>query len=272
MPVIVQVSDLADRITVIDGIRSADSSSGMLRSLRDINGDGCEDIAFWGTSGSQNTESSAYIWYGTRDLPRTASVAQWGGIRLHSPYGQRLPMVLAGLGDLDGDGYGDMAFTSCFPVFTGAECPAYILFGGPSLPRDIDTSKFEGCRGCPIVLDGAATEPGTQNFAVGDVNGDGAPDLLFAATRANLQDYPPIAGVAYLVLGSRPFPASIDLSEVGATVPGCKITSFHGGEVGVSLGWQVSMDRDFNGDGMADLVIAAHHWYCADGITASNRC
>jgi len=208
VPLLVSASDLADQITVIEGEKSVDTRAGMLRALGDINGDGFGDVAFWGVAGRQGGgESLAYILYGTAVLPHTANVADWSsmGIRLHSAYGNRTPMPMAGMGDVNEDGFDDMAFWPCFQQVGGIACPAYILFGGAALARDIDTSTLESLPGCRVELDTEANKPEVGAFGAGDLNGDGIRDMAFTADMGYLEDYPPYSGIVYVVLGGRPW-------------------------------------------------------------------
>ncbi len=271
VPIVRPVSTLIDQCTVITGEKEEDWF-GALAAVGDVNGDGYEDIAFIGVY-RPDEEAVAYILYGRANLPPSVDLAQWEdwGIRLHAPYGQRYPCPRARLGDLDGDGYDDMIFRACIPLVAGCECPAYVLFGGANLPREIDTTTLEGCHGIWVHVDATIGHDEAQrfrSFAAGDLNGDGRRDLVVAEPFAAPEGHAERAGIVYVIFGTDPFPAELSLGEVGRTMPGCRITSSYlplPGTRGPELGHLVRSGVDFNGDGFDDLAIVARMWDRSDG-------
>jgi len=265
VPQIVSVSDLASEVTAVSGDKPNNGFASQVMALGDINGDGYEDVAFWGAYGAEGEEDIVFVLYGSRDLPRTLNVAEattWG-IRLHATGQGRFPMPLGRPGDVDGDGYSDTIFAGCQDADGVVTCPGYLLFGGPDLPRDIDTSALTGCRGCVILPD---EEDEKHAFpwrcTSGDVNGDGLPDIILAAASSYFPGYPQWAGIVYVVFGTTAFPSEIDLTEIGRGVPGVKITTGGTGVVnlGANLGATVDAGIDFNGDGIRDIVLSAPRW------------
>ncbi|MEM7155850.1 MAG: Ig-like domain-containing protein [Myxococcota bacterium] len=87
---------------------------------------------------------------------------------------------------------------------------------------------------------------------VGDVNGDGIDD--FAVGAHGNDEGGSSAGHTYVVFGQNSFPAGpLDLGAVGGSVPGI---SFMGSTGDVS-GYAIGGGGDFNGDGLADLIVGA---------------
>jgi len=136
---------------------------------------------------------------------------------------------LASVGDIDGDGYADIA-VGAIQAFGGTGA-VYIYRGGP-----LGTSALPA-----ITLSGSDGGAFGNYIANGsDVNGDGYPDLLIGACYA--LNY---VGRVYLYLGTAtgpsPFPAAVLTGPDG-----------EGGTFG-----QAMSASDVNGDGYADLIIGA---------------
>ena len=89
---------------------------------------------------------------------------------------------------------------------------------------------------------------------LGDVNGDGLPDLLIGAKNSD-----PAAGRdggrTYLVFG-KTSTTPVDLSTIAAGSGGFAI---HGQAAGDYSGCSVASAGDMNGDGLADLLVGASH-------------
>ncbi len=115
--VVTTLDEIADKTTVIDlevkspAFAFSPYADQALLSLGDVNGDGKEDISFVRSWGLEGEEMTAYILLGAPVLPRKLAASGWSewGIRLHGASGGRPPWPAAGLGDVNGDGYEDLA-------------------------------------------------------------------------------------------------------------------------------------------------------------------
>lgn len=102
-----------------------------------------------------------------------------------------------------------------------------------------------------FVAFGAGAEDQLGRVAVGDLNGDGLPDLLVAAPGADgLDGRRPDAGAAYVFLGPNDRATSVDLAAGGydTVVVGADPVDRLGREVAIA---------DVNGDGLDDLLLSA---------------
>ncbi len=149
---------------------------------------------------------------------------------------------LAGVGDVNGDGYGDFLVGANLNGATDAGA-AYLVLGGPggwSLSKRLGqtpTIKYTG--------EADTDNAGISVAGAGDVNGDGFDDLLIGAYLNN--DGGADAGAAYLVLGSAS-PTSINLSTA---------IQYTGEAAGHQAGFSVAGGGDVNGDGFDDMLIGA---------------
>ncbi len=88
------------------------------------------------------------------------------------------------------------------------------------------------------------------------VNGDGLKDVVIGA-----YGYNNYRGSAYVVLGSPTIGASLAMASLGST-QGYTVT---GGGTGEVLGAFVGGGKDFNGDGLSDVIIGGSGWSASQG-------
>jgi len=128
----------------------------------DVNGDGIDDL-LWTTADSA-------IWinvhYG-RTVFNTIP-----DLRLQSPPGIYFGQVIVNAGDMNGDGYDDIA-VGC-PAATNTDGYVFIYCGGP---------KIDGTFDAAVGVSGIhqASSFGASIASVGDVNGDGFGDIIIGA-------------------------------------------------------------------------------------------
>lgn len=155
------------------------------------------------------------------------------------------------VGDWNADGFDDMVIGA--PGDAGTKAGrAYLLFGGESTGVVVNLESL-GTRG--LILEGAELGDEAGNSVAGgqDFNGDGIDDIVIGAPSAD--PFGRIeAGEVYVLFGTRSPPATIELGEVGTTVPGLRIV---GRAVAARAGIAVDFAGDFNRDGFADVIVGA---------------
>ncbi len=126
------------------------------------------------------------------------------------------------------------------------------LAGAPAALAGIDLLT-----GANIRIEGAAENDmtGISVAAVGDVNGDGRPDVVVGASGSDFStfEFRFEAGAAYVIFG-RATPGVVNLANLGAD--GFRIVGERAGEL---AGSSVAGAGDVNGDGRADIVIGSPH-------------
>ncbi len=149
-------------------------------------------------------------------------------------------VALDGVGDLDGDGYGDVVAGLPKANRNGADSGALVILRGR--PDGERTVYGDGA-----VLSGVSTrdEAGTSVAGVGDVDGDGLPDVLVGAPY--LDGVSSDSGGAYLVLGAPTGNGS--LSGADARFVGLAFQDHTGASVAGA--------DDFHTDGYMDLLIGS---------------
>ncbi|MEZ4405651.1 MAG: FG-GAP-like repeat-containing protein [Polyangiales bacterium] len=185
-----------------------------LAGAGDVNGDGYSDLIVGSSNSSTTTTARAWVYYGSATgLPSTASVT----ISTADGYGA---YVVAGLGDVNGDGYSD--------VVTGSYSNRARVYYGSAAGLVTTTNTL---------LTGSASYFGYTLSSLGDANGDGYADLLVGSytTSTSYNRVNVFNGGASAI----------------ATTP-----SF--GTVGTDsyFGYYVTGAGDVNGDGFADMVAA----------------
>ena len=148
--------------------------------------------------------------------------------------------VVAGLGDINGDGLDDIGVVSV----TGAR----VVFGSDNgFNRTLDVATLNGANGFAI------NTGATDIKRAGDVNGDGLADFVIGNANASPNGLTG-AGVSYVIYGSADgFPALLQTSDLDGN-NGFAV-------VGISAqdraGLFVSGAGDFNNDGFDDVLIGA---------------
>jgi len=231
----------------------ANSSENFGRSVAigDFDGDGLLDLASgaWGFPMRGNTFGRVAIFYGRKTWPRSIeaesgadSVFKGEGVTHH------LGVYLAA-GDLDGDGYSDLVFTSAFypgPGAGGERGKVYIYYGGSRKIGNFDLAANKDWERFSTIEDDRQGA-GTCFVAIGDINGDKKKDLAIGINRydegrVSILKGPILRGKA-MNWWEHP-----DFSYIDAK----RDTRFISGKFGQTL-----VFADVNADGCDDLLVGA---------------
>lgn len=188
-----------------------------LASAGDVDGDGYADVVI-GAPGPDATSGAAYVYHGGPDGVATTPTT------LAAPEGGRFGAAVASAGDVDRDGYGDVIIGAY--AERSAMGSAYLYRGGPT-----------GLSATPMhILSpvGAGANFGAAVASAGDIDGDGYSDVVVGASGV---------GRAYLYAGG---PGGLGSDPLVLVAP-------DGGSFGGALGTA----GDVDGDGFADVAIAA---------------
>ena len=208
-----------------------------LASAGDVDGDGsAELLASSARCPSDPTRSAALLLRGADGSP-------WSGETAGGPWqvcldsGADLPVGVAGPGDVNGDGYDDIAVGDSDRLSGDFSVGAVLVWhGGPGGPPIQPSTVLAGDR------DNGDIDLGAALIGVGDVDGDGFADVLAASPRGEPDGIQ--AGVARLFRGGAGGLQSWDWS-----VSGNALYSRYGEGLGAP--------GDLNGDGFADFAVGA---------------
>lgn len=216
----------------------------------DLDADGFADLVL-GAPGDGTTPGSVYVIRGAAALGNI-DVADFNGFHiLGAAEGDQFGYAVANVGDVNGDGYDDIAIGA--PHATAGDRAeagkVYVIYGAPDL-SGIDVSNL-GTRGFTISGAARGDHLGASVAFAGDVNGDGLADIVVGAPDSTNGGRPG-DGSAYIVLGS----------GTGQNVDvGFQSTNLSGFTAEDHLGSSVSTTGDSSGSGLAGFASGAPRSY-----------
>ena len=189
----------------------------------DFNNDGYADIVVGDSEvGPPNGPGKAFVFFGGFPPDPDADLT------LTPDAGQRLfGWFAAPAGDVNNDSYDDVIVTS-IETSTNSTGHVYVYFGGASPDATADW-----------ILSGPE-QYGYQASGAGDVNGDGYDDFVVGAR--NWWHNGNLSGIAFIYFGAADFGSVVEYGLVDTTPYD-------------HFGASVGSAGDFNGDGLADVVV-----------------
>ncbi len=239
-------------------------------SLPDVTGDGRPELVVGAPRQDvrdRTDAGAAHVVFGriAGDVDVDSLVEDGAGLRIDGPAGPGGALAgraVGSIGDLDGDQLPEVLVTAPrAPTNAPGSKPngrAYVVHGRATPGNvDLETLGDDGfviTGGAARTTDDTAEKPG--NFlgeaiaGVGDVNGDGRPDLAVGAHLADAPDRPR-GGLVHVVFGKADT-APVDVDQLGDG--GYRITGVGSDD---STGLSVAPAGDINADGLPDITLGA---------------
>lgn len=234
-PTAVEVIFSAGGVVRLPGFQLGDGFGVYAGSVGDVDGDGRDDLAVGAPYGMGNARIRSgvlYVYSGV-DLsgPAPAPLFSISG----AVEGDRLGWSACAIGDIDGDGFGDIAVGAPYGDYLAGE--VHLVGGGPA-PRWRRTLQndaiFKGQLGSCVA-------------SVGDLDGDGQVDLAVGVPLKRIwQGGDPRLPEVWVYLGK-------DLGSDSSS-PSYRL---FGADWNRLFGWSIVGVGDVNGDGFDDLAVGA---------------
>lgn len=216
-----------------------------LASAGDVNGDGYDDVIVGDKyySGDQMQEGRAYLYYGSPSGLNSTP----GWVADGNQSTQHFGAAVAGVGDVNGDGYDDVLIGAPYTrdPSTGNVVGQVLLYLGSS-------NGLSNTPAWTVLGSGGWTSFGDRLSAAGDVNGDGYAD--FMASDFFFTDDQQAEGRVYLYYGSANGPAPV----AAWTADGNQANDY--------FGMALAPAGDVNGDGYDDVLVGAPSFSDPEGI------
>lgn len=238
-------------------------------SAGDVNGDGATDLLAtqsWLLLPTEpGTVEAGFLVYGNDGRLLDLSTAGPGGpgVAFMGGNQRNFEFTSAGVGDVNGDGRPDFAFSALTaPSRLAADLgPTYVVFGDAS-GLNVDLGRVAAGNGGFLVVGSGAWDIGGRALAgIGDIDGDDRADLIIGADAETVRGV--ASGAAYVIYGKSDG-TRIDLGTFGNGSSGFRIV---GEAAGDRAGAAVASAGDVDGDGRTDYLVSAP-WNDAAGDDA----
>jgi hypothetical protein len=162
-------------------------------SAGDLDGDGLGDVLVGAPGESSAFDSAGAVYAVLGPVSGTVSLADAHFKLTGEGENDKLGTGVAGIGDLDGDGRGDLLAGAPQQAGVGGGA-AYVVFGHQPGVASVASAAWK------LVGETDGDEAGTSVGLAGDVDGDGFVDLLVGAWRYEANG--PDSGASYLISGA----------------------------------------------------------------------
>ena len=200
----------------------------------DLDGDGLDDVLVGAPATGEGVPGTTYVILGST----TVAFDEADGVIAPSTNG-RPGSSVAGVGDVNGDGLGDVLIGNPYAYDEGYSGEAYLVMG-PATGTLAEADVTFSASGSSTLFSGKAVA------GAGDVDGDGLMDMLVSAPYTSYEGTP--AGMVYLVSGDGSIASGSLPSVASATVTGIASYAY--------LGDALAGVGDFDGDGLDDVAMA----------------
>jgi hypothetical protein len=265
---------------VLNGESSLDRSGWSVASAGDVNGDGVDDLLVstynfdvpQATAGRITADAGrTYVVFGKSGASASPAnlagvangqggfVVTGGGSATNGTLtGEQSGFSVSAAGDLNGDGLADLFIGS--PKGGGSSARSYVVWGKTSTTA-VDLTNL-GTAGTIFAGTGSSSLGGTSVARLGDVNGDGLSDLIMGLPGTDIASTAVDGGRAAVIWGA----------ATGTTISATTGLFLNGGTAAVNtgdfIGDNVASAGDFNGDGLADVIVGAAKVDTAGGADA----
>jgi hypothetical protein len=251
---------LGERGAILETIGEGFFALADAQGIGDFNGDGRDDVALAvrETGLIDGDPLAVLLVYGRPGLsalhPLDGSLGGLVAFRVRSPgiTGNGRALV-APAGDLDGDGLADFvfSFSDYHPPGAAGQGAAFLVYGS----RDLIGEGFvdEVGEAVPgVVFDSSEASLARldqDHAAIGDFDGDGEDDFALGAFEGQGAG---ARGLALVFMNAARLPARVDIA---AAIDDPGVLAIRG-PAGRSVGAGIARGRDFNGDGLEDLLLS----------------
>lgn len=220
-------------------------------SASDVNGDGYADLVVGAPDHEGSSPGKVYVFFGGPTLTgRDLSVGDQADAVLTGQASDEIFGTTLVVGDVNGDGLGDICVGATDADVGGADSGSvYVFFGSSTFSsRDLGQS---GVTADITIVGPAPYDQLGYTLAVGDLNDDGTDDLVVGAPHESASGTL-TNGRVYVFFGGSNL-ADLDLSSGGPAD-----ATFNGATVLDTFGLSLATG-DVNDDGVADLLVGAAH-------------